>query len=168
MKTGAVAVPVLSVLKVTLLPPPAKVPLAPAAGAVNVTLWPLPTALPDASVIFTESGIPKAWPNTAVCGVPLGAIAAGVPGRFVRLKLCVSELTVAVTRYGPALVLAVNAGAVAMPEALVATVAPPPKLPLGPEAGALKVTLTPEMGVPCESVTLTASAVPNAVEIAAD
>src|SRR5882757_1303890 len=65
--------------------------------------------------------------------------------------------------------LAVN-GADATPEALVATVMVAVELentPLAPEPGAVKVTLTPEIGLLLESFTVTANGLANAVEIAA-
>ena len=43
----------------------------------------------------------------------------------------------------PAVPLAVKAGAVAIPDALVVAVADPAKVPLAPVLGAVKVTVTP-------------------------
>lgn len=59
----------------------------------------------------------------------------------------------------------------ATPDALVATVIDVVELlntPLAPEPGAVKVTFTPATGVPPADFTVTPSAVPNAVLIAAD
>jgi hypothetical protein len=78
--------------------------------------------------------------------------AAG-PAVFVRLKFAVAfaPLTDAITVYVPAFVLAVNAGEVALPlESVVAAavVLPPLNVPLAPEGGAEKFTVTPTWGVP--------------------
>ena len=67
--------------------PPAKLPLAPLAGAVNVTFTPL-TGLPAESLTVAESLAAKAVLIAADCGVPLAAtMDAAVPPVFVRLKL---------------------------------------------------------------------------------
>jgi hypothetical protein len=91
-------------------------------------------------------------------------MAAAGPARFVRLKVAgiVTPAAVALTEYGPPTVLlAVKVGAVAMPDALVETVAvfnPPVKVPLAPEEGAVNVTLTFGTGLPLESLTVAVSA----------
>ena len=57
--------------------------------------------------------------------------------------------------------MAVNVGAVAIPEALVAAVAvfePPVNVPLAPDVGAAKVTVTFATGFPPESLTVATSA----------
>ena len=60
--------------------------------------------------------------------------------------------------------LAVKVLAVASPEALVVAVfTPPAKAPLGPVAGAVKVTTTPGTGLPEVSFTVACRAVPKAV-----
>src|SRR5580698_7249670 len=64
------------------------------------------------------------------------------------------------------MLLAVKAGAVAMPEALVVAVAvraAPGKVPLAPELGAVNVTFTAGMGLLPESVTITERALANGV-----
>ena len=65
---------------------PAKMPLAPVAGAVNVTTTPL-TGCELLSSTVAASGAANAVLIGAVCGVPLVAvIVAGVLAAFVRLK----------------------------------------------------------------------------------
>ena len=62
------------------------------------------------------------------------------------------------------MLLAAKAGAVAMPEELVTTVAvllPPGKVPPGPDAGAAKVTATPLTTFPNESDTIAARGIGN-------
>jgi hypothetical protein len=74
-------------LVVAVFTPPAKVPLAPDAGAVNVTTTPLTGFEPLSSTVAT-SGNANAVPTVALCGVPLvAAIDAPAPTVFVRLKL---------------------------------------------------------------------------------
>src|SRR5258708_22978517 len=63
--------------------------------------------------------------------------------------------------------LAVKAGAVAIPLALVITVALPPNVPDAPDTGAAKVTLAPAIGLLDASFTVACNAVANAVEIGA-
>src|SRR5258706_14507112 len=63
--------------------------------------------------------------------------------------------------------LAVKAGAVAIPLALVITVALPPNVPDAPDNGAAKVTLAPAIGLLDASLTVACSPVANAVEIGA-
>jgi len=100
-------------------------------------------------------------------------IDAGAPVRFVKLKLAVTEPAFAVTVYGPpAVLLAVNVGAVATPLALVVAVAVTPvpgdaNVPLAPLDGAVKVTDTPSNGFELASFTVTESAVANATLMAA-
>src|ERR1700739_5120838 len=74
VKTAEVAPPAAFV--VAVFTPPAKVPLAPLAGAVNVTRAP-PTAFPLTSVTVTESGVAKALRIPTLCGVPLVAVMFG-------------------------------------------------------------------------------------------
>jgi hypothetical protein len=86
-----------------------------------------------------------------------------VPGLFVSEKFTeVRPVADAVTAYGPpALVFAVK-GADATPEEFVATVIVAVlllKVPDAPDPCAVNVTLTPEMGLWRESVTVTASGV---------
>ena len=142
----AVATPAALVLAVTVVTPAVKVPLAPEAGAVNVTVAPT-IGLLLASLTVADSAVANAAPTVAVCGVPpVAEIDAAVPAVFVRLNV-VDRLAVdAVTVYEPAFELAVKAGAVATPDALVvavAEVADPGNVPLAPLAGAVNVTVTP-------------------------
>ena len=84
MNTGATAIP--RELVVAVLIPPAKVPLAPLAGAVKVTTTPLTGLLP-ASRTSATIGTAKAELIAAACGVPPVAVteAAG-PAVFVSAK----------------------------------------------------------------------------------
>ena len=69
------------------------------------------------------------------------------------------------------MLLAVKIGEVAMPCELVVTVAvvvPPAKVPLGPLAGTVNVTLTPLRGLPLPFVTVATKGAANAVLICAD
>ena len=86
-------------LVVAVLFPPAKIPLAPVLGAVNVTVTPL-SGFPLASVTVATSGAPNAASSFALCGVPLVAvILVGDPAVFVNEKLAapVIPTTLAVT-----------------------------------------------------------------------
>jgi hypothetical protein len=98
VNTGDVATPLESVVTVVVFVPPAKVPLAPVAGAVKVTTTP---PVPDPPVVtVATSGAAKAVLTTAVCGVPLVAVIVSPElAVFVRLKLAVLDTpaTVAVT-----------------------------------------------------------------------
>src|SRR5579863_6140118 len=129
----------------------AKVPLAPDAGAVKVTEAPL-TGFESLSRTVATSGAAKAAPTAALCPDPLvGVIDAAAPAVLVRLKLAGVDTpaTDAVTVYAPAVVPAVNTAEVATPLALVVAVfTPPAKVPVAPEAGAVKVTVTPVVGDP--------------------
>jgi hypothetical protein len=72
---------------VAVFAPPAKLPLAPLFGAVNVTLTPL-SGFPLVSVTVATSGAPKAVSSFVLCGVPLVAVIfAGEPGVFVNEKV---------------------------------------------------------------------------------
>jgi hypothetical protein len=126
VKTGEVAMPEVLVFTVAVIPPPANVPLAPEAGALNVTLAP-EIALPLASVTVATNGLPKGWFTCALWPLPdVGVILAGGPTVFVRAKNAelVRPATVAVTSYGPpALALALKVGEVATPEEFVWTTA---------------------------------------------
>jgi len=97
VKTGAVATPLELVIAV--FTPPAKVPLAPLAGAVKVTVTP-PTALPPASFTVACNCVPNAELIVAAWGVPAVAVmlAAG-PALFVNEKFAgvATPETVAVT-----------------------------------------------------------------------
>ena len=65
-----------------------------------------------------------------------------------------TPLVVAVTVYEPDVALAVNAGAVATPLALVITVGPEANVPEAPEPGAANVTVTPGTGLENASRTI--------------
>lgn len=73
----------------------------------------------------------------------------------------------AVTRYVPAVPLAVRIGETACPFVPVVTVAEAPNVALAPEPGAAKVTLTPDTGLPPESFTTAISVLEKAVLICA-
>jgi hypothetical protein len=79
VNTGAVATPLLLVVAVAVAPVPANVPLAPLAGAVNVTVTPLKGLLP-ASFTVACSAVVNAVLTVALCGVPAVAVTlAGAP-----------------------------------------------------------------------------------------
>jgi hypothetical protein len=74
-------------LVVAVFTPPANVPLAPLAGAVNVTMTAL-TGFPPASFTVTARGAAKAVLIAALWGVPLVAeMDAADPALFVSEKL---------------------------------------------------------------------------------
>src|SRR5271165_4005099 len=90
---------------------------------------------------------------------------AAAPAVLVKLKTAGAATpgTVAFTRYDPAVALAVNVGAVALPfTSVMAVLTPPAKVPLAPPAGATNVTVTPETGLLPLSLTVTVKAA-NAV-----
>ena len=167
---GEVATPLEFVVAVTVLLPPAKVPLAPVAGAVKVTTTP-PVGDPLV-VTVAPNGEANAVLTAALCGVPLvGEIVSVAAVVLVRLKLAGVDTpaTEAVTVYVPVVPLAVNTGDVATPLELVVAVAvllPPAKVPLAPVAGAVKVTTTPLVGDPLVA-TVAANGDVNAVLTAA-
>ena len=144
VKVGEVATPEASVDTVTEAPPPAKLPLAPLAGAENVTLAPL-TGLPPESFTVATRGAAKAVLMVALWPPPLVTlIDAGGPTVLVAVKVVLKLATKADTVYGPPdTLLAVNVGEVAKPAASESTVTrfvPPANVPLGPLLGAKKVT----------------------------
>ena len=97
VKTAAVATPEAFV--VAVFTPPANAPLAPLAGAVNVTVTPL-TPLPKESLTVACSCVANAVLTVALCGVPaVGVMVEAAPARFVREKFAGEETpdTVAVT-----------------------------------------------------------------------
>ncbi len=102
MNDGAVATPLPFVVAVAVVTPPANVPVAPVAGAVNVTATP-PSRLLLASLTAAVSRVPKLVFTVALCEVPpLAAMFAAGPGAaavFVRLKFAgvATPATVAVT-----------------------------------------------------------------------
>jgi hypothetical protein len=97
---------------------------------------------------------------------------AGGPSKFVKEKLAGVDTppTLTVTVYCPAVLLAVNVGAVATPCAFVVAVAtfpPAAKVPPAPFPDATNVTVTPFTGLPLASFTVACSAVVNDVLIMA-
>src|SRR5947209_7539830 len=93
----ALAMPAALVVTVMLALPLLNVPLAPLAGAVNVTLMPL-TGLPNWSVTVATNGPAKVVPAGVLwLFPPVAAMAAG--GLLVRLKAArlATPVTVAVT-----------------------------------------------------------------------
>ena len=97
VNTADVATPLAFV--VTVFTPPAKLPLAPVAGAVNVTVTPC-TGLPPLSFTVATSAAANAVLMAALCGVPLVAVIdAAVPAVLVNAKLAevVTPATVAAT-----------------------------------------------------------------------
>jgi hypothetical protein len=82
--------PLELVVAVAVLLPPAKVPLAPLAGAVKVTTTPL-VPVPPVVTVATK-GAAKAVLTSALCGVPLVAVMVSTAAAvFVRLKLAAVE-----------------------------------------------------------------------------
>jgi hypothetical protein len=78
---------------------PLKEAVAPVAGAAKVTVTPLSRLL-EASFTRTCKLVPNVELTVAACGVPAFAvILAGVPERFVKLKLAlvVTPATLAIT-----------------------------------------------------------------------
>jgi hypothetical protein len=172
VNVGAVPTPPTSVVTVDDTPPPAKVPLAPLDGAVNITLTP-GTGWPLASLTVTFSGVGSAVLTIERCGVPaFTVIDAASLGSFVSEKLAgvPAPATDAVTTYGPpGMLFAVNTADVATPFAFVIAVSTPPaNVPLGPVcAGAVNITVTPVSGFPPASLTVAMSVAANAASIGA-
>lgn len=152
-------------LVVAVFTPPAKLPLAPVLGAVNVTVTPL-TGFDPLSRTVTTSGNAKAALTAALCAEPLVAVTdAATPALFVKLKVAGVDTpaAVALTVYVPAVLLAVNAAEVATPFAsVVAVLTPPANVPLAPVLGAVKVTVTPLTGLDELSFTVTTKGAENA------
>jgi hypothetical protein len=97
VKGGDAATPEVLVSRVAVIPPPAKVPLAPEAGALNVTLTP-ETGLPLASFTVTTNGLLKAWVTGALCPPPEVAVMVEAgPAVFVMAKEVDKLLADAVT-----------------------------------------------------------------------
>src|SRR5208283_5880199 len=113
--------PLEFVVSVSVPVPFANAPLAPVAGAANVTVAPV-TGYWLLSTTVATSGAPNAVLTLALCRDPLVAVidAAG-PDEFVRLKLvvAVTPATEAVTVSAPSVPLAVNIVEVTTPLALV-------------------------------------------------
>jgi hypothetical protein len=144
VNAGAVATPLALVVTVGL---PPNVPEAPEPGAANVTLAP-GTGLENASRTIAWSAVANAVLTVLLCGVPADVtMLAATPGVFVRLNETEDKPGIdAVTRYEPAIVFAVNVGAVACPAASVNTTFDPLKLPDAPLPGGVNVTCTPCTG----------------------
>lgn len=124
----AVATPLASVVAIVVFVALANVPLAPLAGAVNVTVTP-GTGLLLASLTVTASRVEKAVVTFADCGVvpALALICVAVPGLFVREKLAVvAEPAAATILKAPLIALAVITAEVARPEEFVIAVLTPP------------------------------------------
>jgi hypothetical protein len=99
VKAGEVATPEAFVFTVAVVPPPAKVPLAPEAGALNVTLA-AETKLPPASFTVATSGLLKAVLIRALWPLPdVAVMVPGVPAVFVNAKEAgpLAPVTVALT-----------------------------------------------------------------------
>jgi hypothetical protein len=80
VNADAVATPLLLVIAVVVAVPLAKVPLAPLAGAVKVTVT-LATTFPETSFTVACSAIAKAVEIVADCPLPVvAAIEAGIGG----------------------------------------------------------------------------------------
>ena len=85
VKVGAAAIPVAFVTAVAVIDPP-KVPLAPLAGAVNVTVAPATGVFAEFFTVACRA-VPKAVPAVALCGVPPVALTEIVSGAvFVSKK----------------------------------------------------------------------------------
>ena len=142
-------------------------PDAPLPGAVNVTFTP-GTALLPASLIVTASALAKAVLTVEVCGVvpAFAVIVDGAPTVFVSRKLVESPPAAAVTVYAPPTMPFAEIGAIAMPDALVATVIVAVlfvNMPDAPLAGDVNVTFIPGRGLLPASFTVTARAFAKAV-----
>jgi hypothetical protein len=162
VKAGAIATP-LALVNAVAEATPLKVALAPVGGAVNVTVMPL-TGLLLESFTVACSAVANIVLMVALCGVPaVAAMLAGGPAWLVRLKPAEVETpgTLANRVHPPACPLAVNAGAVAIPLALVIAVAvyDPLKVALAPVEGAVNVTVTPLSALLFTSFTVACSAV---------
>ena len=166
---GAEASPVLAEATVIVAVPFENVPLAPLAGAVNVTCTPL-TGLLLPSVTLACRAVVNTVLTVALCEAPAVAVmfAAG-PGLLVSEKFAAASVPVlAVTVKGPpAVTLAVKA-AVATPPVTVNTVivaVPFENVPLAPVDGAVKITEAPTIGLLELSVTVACREVVNAEPI---
>ena len=170
VNVGEVATPKVLVIAVAVLVlVVANVPLAPLAGAVNVTVAPL-TRLPSMATVAVNAA--NATPVLTDCGEP--DVVATVKPVLVRKKLAVrlvpDTTALAVSVNAPELPLAVNVDAVARPIAslvCVSTLVPVlANVPVAPVAGTLKITFTPTAGAPALFVSTTdivGYAVPAAV-----
>ena len=171
VNVDAVAIPEALVAAVVVAVPFANVPDAPEAGAVNVTVW-LGTTLPNWSVTSASSALANARPVGAVPGDPeYTDTVVAVPGLLVSAKDAgVADPLVACTDTAPAIVFAMKV-TVAMPDALVIPVIVAvlfANVPDAPEAGAVKVTLTPSTGLSATFVTNADSGLANVSPTVAD
>ena len=115
VRAGAAAIPLASVMTFAVgVPVPANVPLAPLAGAVNVTSMPA-TGAPGSYWTSTLRGSLNAVSTCVDCGEPLLTDTAGKI--FLSRKLAVEVIPVreAFTVYKPDVPLAVKTGDLAMP-----------------------------------------------------
>ena len=124
VKTVEVATPDELVWAVAVVPPPAKVPLAPLDGAVNVTVA-LGTRKLLTSLTVTESGAEKAVESAALWVTPPVAVMdAGVPTTMVTFKVAVAvccgllllSTTLNVTGTPPETVVALGVPLITPPE----------------------------------------------------
>ncbi len=164
-----VAMPFESVVSVSVGVPLINVPLAPVAGAVNVTRTPLAGFAPPSNTVAVM-GAAKDVLIAALCGVPLlAAIVAGGPAMFISAKVAgvVTPATEAVTVSGPDVPFAVNIAEVATPfasvVALVIVEAVSANMPLAPVEGAANVTTASLTGFWPPSLTVTTSGTPKVV-----
>src|SRR5947207_2167653 len=158
-------------LVVAVFTPPAKLPLGPVPGAVNVTVT-LATGLPPASFTVATSGAANAVLIVALCGVPhLTIILLTAPHAFITYDVAglATPATLAAPVFGPpAPLLAFTLFPyTTLFRSVVAVFTPPAKLPLAPVPGALNVTVTPATGLPPASFTVATSGAANAVLIVA-
>lgn len=99
VNVDAVTTPLALVVAVTTVPPlapPAKVPLAPLAGAENVTVA-LFTGFPPLSFTVACKAANALLMTTLCVAPPVAVIVAAGPVRLVRLKLAETEPAVACT-----------------------------------------------------------------------
>jgi hypothetical protein len=153
VKVDDVATPLALVVSVSVVVEfEVNTPLAPVAGAVNVTAAPV-TGFELLSKTVATRGAPNAVLISATCSDPLvAAMDAAGPDVFVRRKLtdAVTPATEATTVSAPIIPLAVNGDDVTTPLELVVSVSvlvPFENIPLAPVAGAVKVTNAPLTGV---------------------
>ena len=140
--------------------------LAPDGGAEKVTVTPL-SRLPFESFTVACRAVANWVLTGADCGVPPVAVrAAGAPAVLERANVALSEPTLAVTEYDPTVLFAV-AVTLAWPSALV-TAEEPESAALGPELGAAKFTVTPLMGFPFVSFTITSKGSENGLPAVVD
>jgi hypothetical protein len=140
-------------------------------GSLRVTLVAVPVPTPPLLLTCTVKPIADPAATEAASAV-WTMLNRGLIGEFVseKIALLATPATLAVTLYDPTVPFAVKAGAVPTPKLSVATVAvmePPKKVPLAPEPGAAKNTVTLGTTLPRESRTVTCKGLENAVLIVA-